>query len=294
MSVKYVISESGNISAFVDNKPYLFTSESENYTSIVTALASKDIPSFKLLIGDMTNISESTDGFLDYKDGVPVWQDIPLPSVLVDRVLELVKQGYEFGPILNFLHNLCENPSDHSVVELLDFLKNKNLPLTTDGCFLGYKAVRADYLDKYSGTISNKIGNIVSIPREEVDPNRTNECSYGLHVGALEYVQNQYYKDGDRILVVKVNPKHVITVPRDYSFQKLRCCEYTVLAQFTEPLGKAVYSDVDFVKMAAAKTEEAVATIESESINEVVKAPGWKEKIGMRLKAIVSYLNLKR
>lgn len=292
MSIKYVIAESGNVSAFVNGRPYYLTKEAENYWDIVTALSSNDVAMFTTLVGDLSYLSDYTQGFIDVdEDGNGTFEGVPLPSVLLDRVIDLVKQGYEFIPVLKFLHNLCENPSDHSIMELMEFLSNKNLPLTVDGCFLGYKAVRSDYLDKYSGTFDNSVGNVVSVERDQVDPNRANECSYGLHVGALNYVMNSYASSGDKIVIVKVNPKDVITVPRDYSFQKLRCCSYLVLADYQAPLDKAVYSDTDFAKDICAKTSEAVASIEQ---NEEVKPPaGWKQRIADRLRSIVSLFSNK-
>jgi hypothetical protein len=100
---------------------------------------------------------------------------------------------------------------------------------------LAYKRVREDYKDIYSGTIDNIIGTVVSVPREQVDPDRRHQCSYGLHVGALDYVRG--YGARGHILVVKVNPQDCVSVPQDHNHMKLRTCRYEIL--FELPLETA-------------------------------------------------------
>jgi len=50
-----------------------------------------------------------------------------------------------------------------------------------------------------------------------------------LHVCADEYLQGYANHSEARTLVVEVNPAHVVAVPYDYNFAKMRVCEYTVL-----------------------------------------------------------------
>jgi hypothetical protein len=132
------------------------------------------------------------------------------------------------------------NPSKRATEELYDFLMHKNLPITDDGCFLAYKRVNADWTDLYSNAIDNSIGQIVKMSRRKVDDNREMGCSDGLHVGALEYVEG--YGSGGHVLVVKVNPEHVVSVPSDHDCTKVRCCEYEVLSEFKGELKRPVYS----------------------------------------------------
>jgi hypothetical protein len=161
-------------------------------------------------------------------------------NTISKRIIEFMKEGLPFKHLLLFLENLSSNPSYNSQKELYDFLEHKNLPITEDGCFLAYKAIRNNWFDKYSGTINNSIGNIIEIDRSKVDDNRQNECSKGLHCGTLEYVDS-YGNNSDRLIIVKINPKDVVSVPTDYSYQKLRCCRYKVIKEFTNDLNKSLY-----------------------------------------------------
>jgi hypothetical protein len=67
----------------------------------------------------------------------------------------------------------------------------------------------------------------VIMSRDDVDNNPHQTCSRGLHVAGHGYM-SQY--SGNVIVAVKVNPKNVISIPYDYDSQKIRTCEYEVLA----------------------------------------------------------------
>lgn len=255
---KFVKTSDGNIGAFYNGEAYYITPDSIHYKAVCEAIANNDYEQFNALRTgeDMLNIF--CEGHIDFKYGSPRWQGVPMPDLFADRVISLVKSGQEFEPMLNMLANLSENPEDHSIAALVYFLGNKNLPITKDGCFLGYKAVRSNFKDIHSGTIDNSVGTAPFVDREEVDPDSDVECSYGLHVGALDYVcgygsiclSSYDHRDscGNKIVIVKVNPKDVVTVPSDHSFQKLRCCRYEVISLYTGVLTDAVYDDAKVFK----------------------------------------------
>lgn len=252
--MKFVKTSNGNISAFVEGKSYHITPESVSYEGAYKALQDKDVDAFYDCIVDVNRVNNFCEGYINFDSGQAMWDDVPMPSLFSDRILELVDKGEEFGPMIRFTINLAENPSEHSILELIDFLRHKHLPITNDGCFLGYKAVKRNYLDIHSGTIDNSIGETPSVPREKVDSNRARECSYGLHVGAIDYVTDYGNIDLDdldgnknRIVIVKVDPKDVVSVPADHNFQKLRCCRYTVLGDYNGHLDKPIYDDAVFL-----------------------------------------------
>lgn len=73
----------------------------------------------------------------------------------------------------------------------------------------------------YGGSI--KLGEPVTMPREECDPDINVSCSYGLHVGAKAYVKS--FASGSTVLACLVNPMDIVALPQsDHS--KLRVCRY--------------------------------------------------------------------
>jgi hypothetical protein len=135
-----------------------------------------------------------------------------------------------------------ENPSMQSQKELYDFLEHELLPITEDGCFLAYKAVRSDFMDKYAGKFDNHVGKVCEMQRAKVDDNRSVGCSQGLHAGALNYVAGYGSVDaGDRIVIVKIHPRDVVSVPSDCNHEKLRTCRYEVVGEYQGELLKPLY-----------------------------------------------------
>lgn len=174
----------------------------------------------------------------------PYYRGQLLDSFVGQKLIEFVQGGHEWRPLARFIENLMQNPSRRSIEQLYTFLEHKNLPITEDGHFLAYKAVRSDWMDKYSSRFPNTIGTRLSIPRNSVDDDPQRGCSYGFHVGSLQYVAG-FASPGDRVLIVKVNPQDVVSVPYDCSCQKVRCCAYEVMSEYQGPLPETYVQDWD-------------------------------------------------
>jgi len=67
-------------------------------------------------------------------------------------------------------------------------------------------------------------------------------CSHGLHVGAIDYVKS-YGCHGDKVIICKVHPADVVSVPLDSAHQKVRCCGYEVVGEYDGDLLPAVVED---------------------------------------------------
>jgi hypothetical protein len=244
MSVSFIY-VNGVLNLVLGGKVTQITSEHPSYGLVKKALATASEEEIMKMLDVKTAMSTFVEkescGRATVSNGQVYFDNKPVHNTLAKRVLEFMQEGLPFSHLLKFMEHVSENPSYQSQQELFDFLEHRNLPITEDGCFLAYKAVREDWMDKYSGTISNRIGNIIREKRSQVDDNRDKGCSKGLHCGALDYVY-QYGGHGDHLIIVKVNPKNVVSVPKDCSYQKLRCCEYEVIREFEGELTKPVYT----------------------------------------------------
>ena len=163
-----------------------------------------------------------------------------LPEALSERIIHLVQYELDVQPLINFWHNVKENKNPESRKDLYGFLEANHYPITEDGCFIGYRSVRNDFKDYHTGTMDNSPGQVVEMARADVDPNRNNTCSTGLHIAAYPYAST--FGSGDTIVEVKVHPKDVVTVPTDYDAQKMRCCKFEVVRVNRKPLREQVYS----------------------------------------------------
>lgn len=85
------------------------------------------------------------------------------------------------------------------------------------------------FTDHHTGTMRIKIGEMVTMPREECDCNSDVECSRGLHLGGTGWLEQNYF--GEVGLACLCNPRDVVAIPRDPSYGKLRTCAYLPVAR---------------------------------------------------------------
>lgn len=182
------------------------------------------------LIDPTIAIVKHSSGLFGVKCGQVYMDGEALPDALSVRILDFVNTKIPFMPLLKFWENCKLNPDPRAKTDLYKFLEHNGHPITSDGCFIAYRAVRNDFLDKYTGTIDNSVGAVVKMNRADVDCDPNTTCSRGLHAAAYDYARNSYGTNGDVLVEVKINPKDVCAIPTDYNNQKMRVCEYTVLA----------------------------------------------------------------
>lgn len=240
--VDYILTQKNATVVFDNGNPVTVPhTDSVRFGKVRDMIRSNNLDDLLFLVDKAAAIDERTEGKFSVIDGTIVIDGEKLPEALSDRLLALVEAGSDTRSLENFWDNLKLNPTETSRKDLFAFLQANNVPITRDGCFIAYKKVLDTYWDSYTGhTHLNKPGMTVSMPRDQVDGNRNNTCSSGLHVAAFEYASGF---SGTRLLEVKVNPRDVVAVPPDYNEQKMRVCKYQVLRETTtkyvEPLYEA-------------------------------------------------------
>jgi len=129
---------------------------------------------------------------------------------------------------------------------------------------------RTVYQSKHSGK-NGKVEQVLGVPvkmeRVETNTDPKIECSSGLHVGSTKYVEN-FSNGGDRILMVLVNPAHVVAVP-EYDNSKLRTCEYFPYAELERKedsrefeVLESPYFEEEYMKYEKADLEAKLADVQ--------------------------------
>ena len=239
--------KAGNLNVFIDDDAYQISNKHPSRAKLIAALEAQDVEEFKRLFHEFEMRFLGSETY-DIAEKVCVEREkIEYRGQLIDdcKLVQIIKNyNTSCDALKRFIDNMFLNPNWESVKQLGEFLAYGEFPLTEDGCFLGYKAVRQDFLDIYSGTMDNSIGNTVTMPRKDVTFDPKLACSAGLHVGTYGYVSG-YGGDGSRIIVVKVNPAHCVSVPHDHSAQKLRCSQYTVVGECDSVLPVSIVYDMN-------------------------------------------------
>jgi hypothetical protein len=193
-------------------------------------------------VTDAVIVMSQTPGDVVIEHGIVYVLGQPIHNTIADRILGMADAGFNIEPMKLFLSNLMENPSFRAVEELYDFLEATNLPITTDGHFLAYKKVRTNYTDVHSGKMDNSIGATVQMPRNRVNDNKDQTCSAGLHFCGRSYLSSF---GGARTVVVKINPRDVVSIPSDYNNAKGRACKYVIQQELDLGEDKAPIAELE-------------------------------------------------
>ena len=234
------IIQTQNYITVVFDKPYTIERNHVSFLKVRKAIAESQWELVEKLIDVRSSIEDYISGKCEIRGGKIFYEGEEVHNVVTERIMQFMHDGMPWKPLMAFLNNLMENPSYNSRQELYGFLENENLPITEDGHFLAYKAVNTDYMDLWTGSVDNSIGSVVKMTRSRVDDNSRNGCSAGLHAGSLDYVDGYGGCRDHRKVIVKINPKDVVSVPSE-DCRKLRCCEYRVISEFGSVLTDSCY-----------------------------------------------------
>jgi hypothetical protein len=227
MSYPYLI-QGSNIVVVIGNKSHTISKTHITYTKVLEAIKASDWDSLPDIIEPKKVVLNYGAGNVEIQGETLFWKGKELNTGLSVRMIQMLQEGFPIEPMVNFMENLYKNPSKRAVTELYGFLEKGNLPITPDGHFLAYKRVREDYLDCHSGTMDNSVGKIVEMERHDVDDNKDNTCSTGLHFCSMSYLSSF---GGARTVIVKINPADVVSIPSDYNDAKGRTCRYEVIGE---------------------------------------------------------------
>jgi hypothetical protein len=220
------------------------------------------------------SLNESDDAYMDeadyqtlcdtfdeltYKSGCVYYRNYRVP----DRLAALMAYNSDKNSTLNFLAKLMMNPKKEIVDELYDFIVSNNMTILPNGNFLAYRKVRGDFTDFYTGTFDYSPGNTVEQLPSEVDTDRSQTCSRGLHFCAYSYL-SEYYGNMGRIILVEISPADVGAIPTDYNNAKGRCWRMYVHQELPKDEAEKIYSEYG-----ANSEPESESESESESGNDL-------------------------
>lgn len=191
-------------------------------------------------------------------DSNQIWFDGDVvDSALTKHIVRILAEGADenkWRALVNFMEKLYTNPSKKSIESLYEFLVRQDFTILPDGDFIAYKGLRADGTSIHAGygivngvaferaNLKNDLGAIVEIPRSKVDADTSVGCSTGLHAGSYSYAKG--FARG-MLVTVKINPRDVVSVPDDCSYQKIRTARYVVLSQTEVEDTRTTWADED-------------------------------------------------
>ena len=254
MFIPHLILPNSIVITSTEGMPISIDSSHPNYEEVKTLLTTKT-GTYDQITDLMQPMKEfrrvlSTSNFYENADGdicidIDSYQFV-LPLELQMEVVRVNRANGNLVPLEAFVTRLASNPDKDVHRQLYGFISACGLTLTEDGHFLAYKKVRDDYLDIYTGTMDNSPGKTLSMPRFAVEKNPNRTCSAGLHFAAWGYLQHYGASSGTRVVILKIDPADVISIPSDYNNMKGRACKYTVIKEIAVPeelKNKVIWND---------------------------------------------------
>lgn len=266
--VAYIVKESG-VTLFKDGRQFSAPSDFWSFNRIIEKIKNQDFNGIEDLFNTKeaveavqkevsAEVAESLGEEVRIIGGEVFVGDKKVYNSVTQRLVKMLASGFDVKPLSNFLKRLLKNPSRTAIQECYPFMEKADVTIDEEGYIIAYKKVRNDYFDIYSGTVNYNIGNIVEMPRNEVDDNRSNLCSDGLHFCSFSYLGHFGSGAGNRVLIVKVDPADVVSIPADYNDAKARACRMEVIGEIEEQ--KDVLAKTPVYK----KTESAPAQLMNE------------------------------
>lgn len=208
----------------------------------------------------------------------------PLHNALTDTIVRFMADGERaISPLANFMEKIEQNPNHHSKANLFRWLEKHDFAIDNDGDFYAYKGVTSDHTSLNTGTamvngnvvkgkIPNQAGTIIEMPRSKVQHDPKIGCHTGLHAGNWRYAR----EFGTKVLLVKINPRDVVSVPTDSDDEKLRVCRYRVVKELSRELEGVLYIGREIDRLTARLRADAIEAgpIEPEKPKRQRKAKG--------------------
>ena len=237
MSFPFIM-QGNSITVVIGSKPHTISKSHITFQRVLDAIKAQDWDLVKDIIEPVKVVLNYGKGNVSVQGEQLFWKGKEMHNALSNRMIAMLQDGFPIEPLVAFMENLMTNPSKRAVDELYGFLEKNSLPITPEGNFLAYKKVRADYLDIHSGTMDNSVGMIVEMERNEVDDNKDQTCSTGLHFCSQDYLPHFGSDGGNRVVIVSINPRDVVSIPSDYNNAKGRACRYEVIGEIGNDSGE--------------------------------------------------------
>lgn len=262
-ALPYMI-QGSNIVVVVGSKSHTINKTHISYTKVLAAIKANDWDTVNDVIDPKKVVIDFGAGNVSIEGTKLFWKDKELNSSLATRMINMLQDGFPIEPMVAFMENLMLNPSRRAVTELYGFLEKNNLPITPDGHFLAFKKIKLDYTDVYTGKMDNSVGKVVEMERNEVNDDKEQTCSAGLHFCSRDYLG---HFGGERIVIVKINPADVVSIPTDYNDSKGRACRYEVIDEIDKDK-----ADEAFAKSVQVEAERKASVLADKELASYIRA----------------------
>lgn len=257
MAITAMSLTNGTLTVILDNGNEILTARNDHpkWERIVDAFKASNENDLISLLSLKSCVEAFSVGQLSVNSTGVTFRGQPMHTVDSARVMAFLRDGLPYKPLANYMARKMANPSARAISELYNFLEHKNMPITPEGKIIAYKGVQPNFYSvrgnkqtivvqgevNSEGQILNAVNSTIEVERSSVDDDFRNGCSFGIHAGSLSYAKGW----GKRVVLVEIDPADVVSVPEDCNCQKLRCCKYKVIGEYTGPMPETFTDEFD-------------------------------------------------
>lgn len=276
--MKYSVTDDTITAVLDDGTVHVVHLGSSNFDTLRDALFERRFDDVPGLVSPAKMVETWSQGDFSVDSGAVMHKGVVLPAELNKRIIAMVDEGADPAVLTRFWEKLQRNPSKRSVEQLYGFLVHEGIPLTDEGDILAYKSVRQDYKDWRTNTFDNTPGTVNEMPRNQVTDDPSIACDAGLHVGSLAYAQN--FKSGGMIVICRIDPADVVSVPNDHDAQKMRVCKYEVMCGFGSMLPSTVVCNTAHMRQPGVKP---AAKAKQPDVEQKMSAATKSARVGLKM-----------
>lgn len=253
MTINYILnSTNGTLNVIVKGKPVTISKEREidKYNKVLELIRQDDEDAIVKLFDVVTQVSTklgvtiTREGLVTYTNNEGQIEQLP-PSLNKTLVAMYEQDESSIAPLIKFWEKVRLNPSYRVNRCLFDFIEANNIVINENGNLIMYKIVARTndpevFLDLYTRKTEHRFNVEIRMPRNAVDDNIDNLCSYGYHGACWQYLPHygSALSGKDAILLIEVDAADIVAIPRDYNNSKIRTCAYTPLSEYTYDQGE--------------------------------------------------------
>jgi hypothetical protein len=122
MMIPYILTDE-SLTVVVNGKSLTMESSNPSFTEAKLAIANEQWDKIEGLFDTSQSVINFANGNVEVKDGVVLYQGVAVHNHVVDRILDFMREGLPYKPLIRFLDKLMENPSRRATSELYAFLQ---------------------------------------------------------------------------------------------------------------------------------------------------------------------------
>jgi hypothetical protein len=219
-----------SISCVVDGKPYVINSSDSRFQKIKAAVISGKINLLRDLVNQIAKLERITAGQISVEDGIVKYRGKRIHNEVCRRILQNLNEGLPIMPLLRFLNKLMLNKFPSAIEEAYAFIERHQVPITEDGDLIFWKGVNDDNTDCFTGKVHNLPGKTIKMDLSKIHDGNRQDCASGaFHCSSYNFAKN--YAGGGKVVMIKVNPAAIVSVPINEGCNKLRAYRYKVLGE---------------------------------------------------------------